>query len=352
MIVCFHEEIFHARARVSRRSQGSHIEEFEDPHPGIGEVVVQIKAAAICGSDMHSYRSPASVREGTGAARIIPGHEPSGIVYATGEGVTNVAIGDRVAVYHFRSCGHCQQCRSGQMMWCHDRRGYGGPIHGSDADLLLTDARNCLPLPDDASFELGAILMCVGGTAYEVMRKLDARVNQKIAIFGLGPVGLAGLLFARAMGADVIGIDMAPHRLELASSLGASSIVDAAHEDVTSAIQRWSGNDGVNASFESSGSPVAQTTTVEVTGRGGRIAYVGFGSGAPSISPAQFIEKQLTLMGSFVFPIDAYERVLDFVQRQDVPLEATITDTVSLTDAPEILPAFDRGETGKVILVP
>jgi propanol-preferring alcohol dehydrogenase len=328
------------------------IEHFPDPVPGMGEVVVRIKAAAVCGSDMHNYRMPSGERMRQGAAGIIPGHEPSGIVHAVGEGVTHVAVGDRVAVYHFRSCGHCQECRAGDMMWCDERRGYGGPIHGSDAEFLLTDARNCLPLPDNASFALGAMLMCVGGTAYQVMQKLDARVGKPIAVFGLGPVGLAGLLFAQAMGADVIGIDMSPNRLELASRLGARRVVDASNEDVPVAIRNWAGAGGVAASFESSGSPVAQATSVEVTARAGRVAFVGFGSGAPSITPASFIEKQLTLMGSFVFPIDAYETILDFVQTRNVPLESMVTHTVGIDDAPGIMPAFDRGETGKVIIAP
>ncbi len=328
------------------------IEQFPDPTPGMGEVVVQVRAAAVCGSDMYTYRMSAERQLQKGLGGSIPGHEPAGVVHAIGEGVTHLQIGDRVAVYHFRSCGHCQDCRAGDMMWCADRRGYGGPIHGSDAELLLTDARNCLPLPDDASFALGAILMCAGGTAYQVMRKLDAGVGQTIAVFGLGPVGLAGLLFAQAMGAEVIGVDMSPARLALAVKLGAKQVVDAANEDIPTAIRRWTGGDGVAAAFESSGAPMAQASSVEVTARGGRIAYCGFGSGEPSISPSSFIEKQLTLMGSFVFPIDAYEDILGFVQAQFVPLEAMVTHTVGLDDAPDIIAAFDRGETGKVIIAP
>ncbi len=328
------------------------IAHFPDPTPEVGEVVIRIRAAAVCGSDMYSYRMSAERQLQKGLAGIIPGHEPSGVVYAVGDGVTNVRVGDRVAVYHFRSCGHCQECRGGDLMWCADRRGYGGPIHGSDAELLITDARNCLPLPDDASHALGAMLMCVGGTAYQVLQKLDARVGKPIAIFGLGPVGLAGLLFAQAMGADVIGIDMSPYRMELAQKLGAKRVIDAANEDVPSAIRQWTGGEGVGASFESSGSPEAQATSVDVTTRGGRVAFVGFGSGIPSISPTSFIEKQLTLMGSFVFPIDAYESILHFVQSQQVPLESMVTHTVGLDDAPDMIAAFDRGETGKVIISP
>ena len=328
------------------------IANFDDPVAGPGEVVVAVKAAAICGSDLHGYRATAAERLANGSAGTIPGHEPSGVVHTVGEGVTNVKVGDRVAVYHFRSCGYCEECRSGKMQRCDDRRGYGGPIHGSDADFLLTDARNCLPLPDDASFALGAIMMCVGGTAFEAMKKLEAKPGHRVAVFGLGPVGLAGMLFARAMGAEVIGIDTSPDRLALASSLGAEAVVNAQDEDVREAVKRWSGKDGVSSSFETSGVGVAQANTVAVTGRGGRIGFVGFGSGTPSITPSEYIVKELKLMGSFVFPVDAYFRIMEFVRRFNIPLEATITHTVPLIDAPEIFPAFDRGQTGKVILTP
>jgi D-arabinose 1-dehydrogenase-like Zn-dependent alcohol dehydrogenase len=332
-----------------RRAQ---IDNFDDPTPGIGEVVVAVKAAAICGSDMHGYRASAAERVANGSAFTIPGHEPSGVVHSIGEGVTGVKVGDRVAVYHFRSCGHCAECRSGKMQWCDDRRGYGGPIHGSDADFLLTDARNCLPLPDDASFALGAIMMCVGGTAFEAMKKLEAAAGHRVAIFGMGSVGLAGMMFARALGAEVIGIDTSPDRLALATSLGANAVIDAKNDDVREAVKRWAGKDGVSSSFETSGTAVAQSNSVAVTGRGGRIAFVGFGSAAPSIAPSEYIVKELRLMGSFVFPIDAYFRIMDFVRHYKVALEATITHSVPLEDAAEILPAFDRGQTGKVILVP
>jgi threonine dehydrogenase-like Zn-dependent dehydrogenase len=340
------------RGLVFPGDRQARIEEFDDPQPGVGEVVVAIRAAAICGSDMHGYRATAAERRARFADRTIPGHEPAGVVHAIGTGVTKVKIGDRVAVYHWRGCGYCEECRSGRIMWCGDRRGYGGLIHGSDAEYLLTDARNCLPLPEDASFALGALLMCVGGTGYEAMQKLGAGTNRRIAIFGMGPVGMAGLLFAKAMGAEVIGIDVAPHRLELGTSLGADAVIDSSNEDVRAGIMRWSGKDGVSGSFETSGVAAAQAATLAVTSRGGRIVFVGFGSTTPSITPADFIEKQLSLMGSFVFPIDHYFPILDFVRRSQVQLEAMVTHTVSLAEAPDILPAFDRGDTGKVIITP
>ena len=116
-----------------------------------------------------------------------------------------------------------------------------------------------------------------------------------------------------------------------------------------STTPRRAGAQGVDASFETSGSGAAQVAAVEATGRNGRVAFVGFGETQPTLSPAQLIEKQLTLFGSFVFPIDRYEEILGFVLKQKVPIEATITHRVSLDDALEVFPAFDRGETGKVV---
>jgi threonine dehydrogenase-like Zn-dependent dehydrogenase len=319
-----------------------------DPTPSPGEVVVAMRAAAICGSDLHGYRASRETRQQSGSDRIVPGHEPCGVVHAIGDGVSAVAIGDRVAVYHYRGCGACSNCRGGRLMWCPDRRGYGGPIHGSDADLLLTDARNCLPLPDGMSYTSGALLMCVGGTAYEVMRKLDVSGRSQVAVFGLGPVGLTGALMAQAMGAKVLGVDVSPQRLELAIKLGIDAVVDAARENPVTAVPRWA-PDGVAASFETSGTEAGQVGAVAVTGRGGRVCFVGFGSPGPTLNPSQFIEKQLTLFGSFVFPIDRYEELLQFVQSHEVPIEATVTHHASLDDATEMFGAFDRGETGKVV---
>lgn len=323
--------------------------ELPDPVPGPGQAVVAMRAAAICGSDLHGYRATAESRRATGADQIVPGHEPAGVVQSVGEDVSSVRPGDRVAAYHYLGCGHCADCRGGRIMWCPERRGFGGPIHGPDADLLLTDARNCLPLPDEVSYATGALMMCVGGTAYEVMRKLDVSGRDTVAIFGLGPVGLTGMLMAKAMGAQVIGIDLSPQRLALAERLGIDAVVDAASQDVPAAVAAWAGRDGVRAAFESSGSVAGQRGAVEVAGRGARVCFVGFGSSQPSLVPSQFIERQLTLFGSFVFPIDRYEEMLGFVQRHAVPIEATVTHAVPLTEAEPMFAAFDRGETGKVV---
>lgn len=323
--------------------------DFADPEPGPGEVVVAMRAAAVCGSDLHGYRATASERGRQ--AEIIPGHEPAGVVAAIGPEVRGARVGDRVSVYHYRGCGTCSACRSGALMWCPNRRGYGGPIHGSDADLLLTDERNCLPLPGDFSFETGALIACNTGTAYSALRKLDPSGRDTLAIFGLGPVGLNGLVVGKALGARIIGVDVSPERRRLADELGADLILDPTEAGFVEAIRAATEGDGADLAFETSGNPRAQADVVEVLHNGGKGVFVGFGAAEPAINPSRFIGKQLTLMGSFVAPIDAYEDLVRFIRRHHLPLDRLVTHRFPLADAPEAFALADRARTGKVMFV-
>ena len=323
------------------------VQDFENPVPGFGEVVVQMKASGLCGSDLHLYRQTAEQRAGNST---IPGHEPSGIVVALGPGVQHIQVGDRVSVYHYRGCGHCKQCLSGHIMWCPERRGYGGPIHGADADLLLTDERNCLPLPDSLSFGAGALMACAAGTGFSSISKLGLSGQDTVAIFGQGPVGLCGLLVAKAMGARVIGIDPIPERRALALDLGANEAIDPGEGAVLERIRDLTRGEGADCAFETSGSAAGQNGAVECLRLGGRAVFVGFGARDKTLNSRQFIGRQLTLMGSFVLPIHRYYDMLDLILTHKLPLDEMVTHRFSIEQAPEAFALFDQGHTGKVIL--
>jgi propanol-preferring alcohol dehydrogenase len=282
---------------------------------------------------------------------MIPGHEPSGVVESVGDEVHNVRKGDRVSIFHYRGCGHCQRCLGGQLQWCPERRGYGGPIHGSDADYLITDERNCLPLPDDLSFEVGALLACNTATAYSAMRKLAPSGRETLVVFGLGPVGLNGVVVAKAMGARVLGVDISAIRRDLALQLGADAVLDPAQVDVPAEISRMTDGDGAELAFETSGNGRAQAQVPEVLGYNGKAVHVGIGSREPSLNPAMLVGKQISLMGSFVSSINDYWDIVSFVQRHHLPLERMITHRLTLDDAEEGFRLADRGESGKVMFV-
>jgi len=323
------------------------VRDYPDPEPGPGEVVVRMKAAGLCGSDLHLYRQTAAQRAGSDT---IPGHEPSGVVEMLGAGVDTVGIGDRVSVYHYRGCGHCKHCRAGNVMWCAERRGYGGPIHGADADLLLTDARNCMPLPDELSFAHGALMACAAGTAFSSIRKLQISGEDTLVIFGQGPVGLCGLLVAKAMGGRVIGVDPIPERRALALRLGADAALDPAEIDVVAALRDLTHGEGADLAFETSGSAAGQNGAVDCLRLGGKAVFVGFGARDKTLNPSQFIGRQLTLMGSFVIPIYMYDDLARFILDHNLSLEEMVTHRFPLEEAPEAFARFDGGATGKVIL--
>ncbi|MBN1581224.1 MAG: zinc-binding dehydrogenase [Anaerolineae bacterium] len=323
------------------------VRDFPDPTPGPDEVVVQMKASGLCGSDLHLYRQSAKQRAGN---NTIPGHEPSGVVAALGENVTRVKVGDRVSVYHYLGCGHCKHCLAGNIMWCAERRGYGGPIHGADADYILTDERNCLPLPAELSFAHGALIACAAGTAYSSMRKLQPSGGDTVAIFGQGPVGLCGLLMVKGMGGRVIGVEPIRERRDLALALGADEVIDPTQvENIRDAIHELTHDEGADLAFETSGSAAGQNGAVDCLRLGGKAAFVGFGVREKTLNPSQFIGRQLTLMGSFVIPIYMYWDLVQFIIDRQLPMEKMVTHRFSIDDAPEAFRIFDEGRTGKMI---
>ena len=220
------------------------VRDFPTPEPGPGEVRVRMVATGICGSDLHVYRRGA---EYFASRRRIPGHEPSGVVDALGEGVQRLQLGDRVSVNHWRGCGHCRRCASGHFAWCAEGRPYSGTVDGSHADFILADERGCAPLPESLSFVDGAFIACAGGTAYSALLKLQVSGHHTLVISGLGPVGLSGVLIAKALGGTVIGVDTIQERVDLAKAIGADLAINAAEGDPVSAIRDASGSDGCGA---------------------------------------------------------------------------------------------------------
>jgi threonine dehydrogenase-like Zn-dependent dehydrogenase len=323
------------------------VDEFPDPEPGPGEVRVKMMATGICGSDLHTYRiSPDDLRKRSPG---ILGHEPCGVVDQLGIGVTRVQEGQRVTVYHRLGCGHCPQCAAGRLMTCPEWRGYGGAVNGSFADYVLADERNCIPLPDSASFIDGAFIACPAGTAYSALHKLDARAGGCLVVMGLGPVGLSAVPLAKAMGAEVIGVDLIPERLDLGRKLGADLTIDAGGGDPVDAIREHTGGAGAAMAFETSGNPKGREGAVRCLGLQGRAAFVGVGNSDKVISPGDLIARELTLMGSCCLPLQMAWELVEFFEKHEISMVEAVTHRFPLEDAPEALRVFDEGHTGKVV---
>lgn len=328
------------------------VRKFPDPMPGFGEVVVEMKASGLCGSDLRGqYRVPAEQR-GTADTLKIAGHEPCGVVAEVGEGVTNVRVGDRVMVHHYRGCRFCKYCRIGYSQLCvHGHEVYGSNLHGGDADLMLVDASTCIPLPEGMTFEEGASCACGTGTAYQALKRIDISGRDTLAIFGQGPVGLSATLLGSIMGARIIAVDIIPERLELARRLGAAEVIDARSSDPVEAIKELTGGEGAEATMDCTGIAEARVNAVDSAKLFGRVCFVGEGGTVTlNVSP-QVIHRHLTIYGSWTFSTVGLEETANYIVDRKVPLKDLITHRYSIDQAEEAFQVFDEGRTGKPVFV-
>lgn len=331
------------------------IREFKTPEPSEGEVLIRMKAAGICGSDMQYLYNPtkeerAKARpDGGSCPEVIAGHEPCGVVESVGPNVSYLKPGDRVVVYQISGCGHCLYCLTGQRILCKSKCGLGFDINGAFADYMVTRESNCVILPDGLSFEVGAYCGCGGATAYSASKRLGISGLEAVAIFGLGPVGLAGVLIAKSMGAKVIGVDIIDARLELAIHAGADIVINSKSTDPVKGIMKFTGGEGADVSWDASGNPKAMVQTLEAAKVWGRSAFVGLGREVMIDASLHVIHKQLTLYGSWVFSIAELQQLLTDALRYSIPFENLITHRFSINEADAALKLFEKGETGKVV---
>ena len=322
------------------------------PQPGTGEALVQMKASAICRSDMSLYYGTPIVGGDTaGTGQIIPGHEPCGQVVAIGPDVANVGVGDRVAVYLAIGCGHCRYCLSGYRMLCPGWKCVGFDVNGGDAEYIVVPAINCLCLPDEMSYEAGALSTDLVGTLYHAQKRLGVSGADTVVVFGLGPMGATGVMVAKARGARVIAVDVLDARLELARGLGADETVNSTADDPVAAIARLTDGLGADVAIDCSGNPAAQNAALDGVGRFGRVAFIGE-SRETTIKPSdQMIRKLLTVIGAWYFPLFEYDEIARFIVRHTLPLERLVTHRFAIEQAPDAFRMFDQRETEKAVFV-
>src|SRR3989442_15858406 len=261
------------------------IRNFPDPTPGPGEVVIEMKASGMCGSDLKFYRSPPGAAQkalglGNLSEPFIGGHEPCGVVVARGAGVSEreAPTGQRVMDHHYSGCGVCAHCRVGWSQLC--RAGitvYGVTAHGGHADYLKVPARTLVPLPEELSFAEGAAVACGTGTAYGALRRMRIAGGDTLAVFGQGPVGLSATVLGVAMGARVIAVETSPERMKLAEEFGADAVIDASREDAVSAIRDLTTGAGADLALDCTGAAAARRAAVCAGPTWGTARYVGEG---------------------------------------------------------------------------
>ncbi len=315
------------RAAVLYAPRDLRVEAVQVPEPQGREVLVEVKAVGVCGSDVHYYEH-GRIGEFVVEQPMVLGHEAAGVIAGLGPQATRHQVGDRVSMEPGVPCGRCRQCRVGRYNLCPDVEFFATPpIDGSFANYVAIHEDFAFKLPDEVSDEEGALLepLSVGIWACQ---KGAVAPGDHVLVTGAGPIGLLAAQAARAAGATEITItDVKPRRLEIARAIGVTRALDVSSESLA--------EDGVEADvlFECSGQPAALTDGIRALRAAGRAVVLGMGPAEDATIPLSFLQnREITLTGTFRYA-NTYPIAIDLVAHRRVDLGAIITGHFSLDEA-------------------
>jgi len=295
------------RAAVLHKPLDMRLEEVEIPEIGPMDVLVRMRAVGVCGSDVH-YFLHGRAASFVVTKPIILGHECAGDIAEVGSKVQNLEVGQRVVIEPGFTCGRCNYCRGGRYNLCRNVRFYGTPPYdGAFSEYAAAPAENVYPLPDNVSYEEGAMIepLAVGMMA---ARRGSVTIYDKVAILGAGPIGQMALRAVKAQGVlEMYVTDVIGYRLEHAERAGATVVINPAEEDVVERIMDLTGGEGVDVVIEASGAVDAVRQAFKMVRPGGRVVLVGiFPSVEIEVPLAETITKELDVLGVFryanIFP--------------------------------------------------
>jgi propanol-preferring alcohol dehydrogenase len=328
------------------------LETVPDPTPGSGEAVARVLA---CGAGLTIHHTRAG-RAPVSYPRII-GHEITGEIVATGQGVTELKAGDAVTAYFYLTCGHCHWCRINRETLCENFRGYvGREVDGGYAEYIKLPAKSFIKLPPELDWrahpaEVGVICDAIA-TPVKVIRRARVTPQDTVAVFGAGGgLGVHMVKVARwARARKVIAVDVMASKFETCVKAGADATVDASDGKVAEQLLELTGGKGVDVAIDFVCADGTQEAALEGLGRGGRLVMLA-GHGQPfTADPRQFLQKEIELLGSRYATRQEVLDSLDLVARGEVwPL---VTEKVPLAQAEAIHQRLDKGlVTGRAALL-
>jgi 2-desacetyl-2-hydroxyethyl bacteriochlorophyllide A dehydrogenase len=333
------------RAGVVYGPRDIKVEEVEMPSPGPGEVLLEVKAAGICGSDLHFHRSSA---DGSSVRRVMGGHELSGRIAAIGEGVARRQVGERVGVEPLLGCGECQFCSMGYYHICKKLTHPGGGFR--EYTVLLQE--KVFPLPDNVSYQEAAVLDCLAVGVHAVHRA-GVTITDAAAVIGDGAIGLSTLQVAKAAGARRTAL-IGHHEgnLEIAKKVGADIAVNSAQSDEVEEVMKLTDGEGCEVVFETVG---GMTDTMEAAVRiakpGGIIVVIGSFAKPVELNFRRLLRNEIDLVFSWSYStwqgVPEFEIALDLLARGELDVESLITHKFPLDRISDAFhAALNKGESG------
>jgi alcohol dehydrogenase len=329
------------------------VSQVSDPVPPDDGVVIAVKATGLCRSDWHGWMGhDTDIR-----VPHVPGHELAGVVAAKGRLVTRWNVGDRVTVPFVCACGICRQCLGGHEQVCDQQFQPGFTHWGSFAEYVAIHRAdlNLVPLPDEMSFATAASLGCRFATSFRaVVDQARVTAGQWVAVHGCGGVGLSAIMIARALGAQVIAIDITAEKLDFARSIGAHETLDArTHADVPAAVRELT-QGGADVSIDALGSVQTCFNSVACLGKRGKHIQVGLMTGResrPAVPMDQVLSKELEIIGSHGMQAHRYPAMLEMIRSGMLEPGKLIGRTITLDEAAKALPQLNRDTSTGVTII-
>jgi threonine 3-dehydrogenase len=331
--------------------EGAEIRSIPIPKIGLKDVLVKVKAASICGSDLHIYTWDPWASNRMQPPRVF-GHELSGEVIAVGDEVNSVQVGTLVSAETHISCGHCIQCRTGNAHVCQNFKILGVDVDGCFAEYVAIPESNVWKNDGSLPFELTSLQEPLGNATYTVLS--DDIVGKTVLALGCGPIGVMAIGVARACGAStIIGVDIIDYRLNLAKKMGADFVFNDKKEDFVERIQGITNGEGVDVLLEMSGVPSAIRKGFKVLRNAGRASLLGI----PSL-PMEFdLSNDIIFKGVTVYGItgrrmfETWYQLSRLLKSHRLDISPVITHRLRFEEFEEGFELMRSGNCGKIVLL-
>ncbi|MEE9410481.1 MAG: zinc-binding dehydrogenase [Candidatus Heimdallarchaeota archaeon] len=300
--------------------------EIPTPEPKPDEVLIRIKAAGICHSDVH-------YRDGVSSVANLPitlGHEVAGEIEKLGSNVSDFKVGDRVCLNYMITCGKCKYCVQGTEQFCVEGKMIGKDIDGGYAEHIAVPTRGLYKIPYSVSFDHASVMMCSSATSLHALRKTRFKPGETIAIFGLGGLGISALQLAKAFGSsEIFAVDIDSRKLEAAQEMGAIPI-NAKSVDPVEKIMELTCGDGVDVALELIGLPLTMDQGVRSLARFGRLGLVGITAETFDINSYEAICREKEIIGVSDHLLSELPFLLELAEKGKLDLSKVVTKIVPL----------------------
>ena len=315
--------------------------ELADPVPGPGQVVVDVRAAGVCGSDLFLQKGGFA-----STMPIVPGHEAAGVVAAIGSDVDAVQVGQPVALYYIDFCGDCRMCRAGRVNMCLSVRRMGVEFNGAFAEKVLVAATSLIPVEDsDDPADIAVLTDAVATPYHALVQVAEARAGDTVVVFGIGGLGSNGVQLASHLGCRVIAVSRSDAKLELASRMGADAVIKSG-TDVVDRIAGIAGPGGPDVILQTVGSIAVYEQAYAAAGIGCRIVAIGSSLDTFPVSPMGLIWREASLVGSRGFTPDDIRAVINLHRSGSITTEHLVEHQRPLAD---VNGAFEDLREGNVL---